>query len=87
MFNQLYHLLYNLSIFCFKDLETQFVPLLKRLATGDWFTSRTSACGLFAVCYSRSSPSTKGTLNLCILFALLVFQRETMISIGLDYFN
>jgi len=35
------------------DLEAHFVPLVKRLASGDWFTSRTSACGLFAVCYGR----------------------------------
>ncbi len=42
------------------DLESHFVPLVKRLATGDWFTSRTSACGLFSVCYSRVSASVKG---------------------------
>lgn len=29
------------------DLEAHMVPLIKRLATGDWFTSRTSSCGLF----------------------------------------
>ena len=45
------------------DLETHFVPLVKRLATGDWFTSRTSACGLFAVCYSRVSAPVKGELT------------------------
>ena len=37
-----------------EDLETHFVPLVKRLSGGDWFTSRTSACGLFACCYQRS---------------------------------
>ncbi len=42
------------------DLESHFVPLVNRLATGDWFTSRTSACGLFAVSYSRVSPPVKG---------------------------
>merc|ERR1712088_1218889 len=52
------------------DLETHFVPLVKRLATGDWFTSRTSACGLFSVCYPRVSASVKADLrsqfrNLC----------------------
>lgn len=31
------------------DLESHFMPLLQRLSTGDWFTSRTSACGLFSV--------------------------------------
>ena len=46
------------------DLESHFVPLVKRLATGDWFTSRTSACGLFSVCYSRVSASVKGTENI-----------------------
>merc|ERR1712226_962774 len=52
------------------DLEQHFVPLVKRLATGDWFTSRTSACGLFSVCYSRVSAPVKAELrsqfrNLC----------------------
>lgn len=28
-------------------LEQHFVPLVQRLAGGDWFTSRASACGLF----------------------------------------
>jgi serine/threonine-protein phosphatase 2A regulatory subunit A len=30
-----------------------FVMLIKRLASGDWFTSRTSACGIFAVAYTK----------------------------------
>ena len=42
------------------DLEAHFVPLVKRLATGDWFTSRTSAAGLFAVANDRSSAPGKG---------------------------
>jgi hypothetical protein len=47
--------------FCLQ--EAHFVPLVKRLATGDWFTSRTSACGLFAVSYARASPAVKGKLH------------------------
>ncbi|XP_077563959.1 protein phosphatase PP2A regulatory subunit A isoform X2 [Haemaphysalis longicornis] len=52
------------------DLEQHFVPLVKRLASGDWFTSRTSACGLFAACYPRVSAAVRGELrshfrNLC----------------------
>ena len=43
------------------DLEGHFVPLVKRLAKGEWFTSRTSACGLFVVCYPRVSTSVKGS--------------------------
>ncbi|KAK0077086.1 hypothetical protein PV325_004477, partial [Microctonus aethiopoides] len=51
-------------------LEDNFVPLVQRLASGDWFTSRTSACGLISVCYPRVSPATKAELrnhfrNLC----------------------
>uniref|UniRef100_A0A665UMV2 Serine/threonine-protein phosphatase 2A 65 kDa regulatory subunit A beta isoform n=1 Tax=Echeneis naucrates TaxID=173247 RepID=A0A665UMV2_ECHNA len=42
------------------DLEVHFEPLVKRLASGDWFTSRTSACGLFSVCYPRVSSTVKG---------------------------
>ena len=33
------------------------------LLTGDWFTSRTSACGLFAVAYSRLGTNTKSDLR------------------------
>ncbi|KAK7806203.1 hypothetical protein U0070_008866 [Myodes glareolus] len=52
------------------DLEAHFVPLVKRLAGGDWFTSRTSACSLFSVCYPRVSSAVKAELrqyfrNLC----------------------
>ena len=36
-----------------QHIEQYFLPLLKRLATGDWYTSKTSACGLFATCYER----------------------------------
>ncbi|KAG1659291.1 Serine/threonine-protein phosphatase 2A regulatory subunit A alpha isoform [Nymphon striatum] len=52
------------------DLEQHMVPLLKRLSSGDWFTSRTSACGLFSVTYPRLSQNVKNELrshfrNLC----------------------
>lgn len=29
------------------------MPVIQRLTTGDWFTARVSACGLFAAAYSR----------------------------------
>ncbi|WWD17683.1 hypothetical protein CI109_102124 [Kwoniella shandongensis] len=32
-------------------IEEHFLPLLRRLSSGDWFTSRTSACALFAAAY------------------------------------
>lgn len=45
------------------DLETHFVPLVQRLTAGDWFTTRTSACGLFSVCYPRVSAQIKAELR------------------------
>jgi len=45
------------------DVEQYLIPLLKRLATGDWFTSRTSACGLFGVIYPRVSNNLKQELR------------------------
>eukprot|EP01052_Picozoa_sp_SAG31_P041839 SAG31_NODE_6457_length_2002_cov_0.821130_4_plen_259_part_00 len=34
-----------------------FLEMLKRLSSGDWFTSRVSSCGLFATAYSRVTPA------------------------------
>uniref|UniRef100_A0A0K0ER32 Serine/threonine-protein phosphatase 2A regulatory subunit A n=1 Tax=Strongyloides stercoralis TaxID=6248 RepID=A0A0K0ER32_STRER len=53
-----------------QSLEENFIPMLLRLATGEWFTSRCSACGLFSVAYKRASPAIKTELrgafkNLC----------------------
>ena len=48
--------------------EAYFVPLIQRLASGDWFTSRTSACGLFSVCYQKVSSGSKGIQALQTIF-------------------
>jgi hypothetical protein len=45
-----------------KHLEEFYIPMLKRLASGDWFTSRTSACGLFAAGYSGSTAPVQDEL-------------------------
>ncbi|KGB79077.1 protein phosphatase 2 (formerly 2A), regulatory subunit A [Cryptococcus deuterogattii 99/473] len=42
-----------------QDLEQYFLPIVKRLATGEWFTSRTSACALFATPYPNASSSSQ----------------------------
>ncbi|KAI8360277.1 ARM repeat-containing protein [Mortierella sp. GBAus27b] len=39
------------------QLEQYYIPLLKRLSMGDWFTSRTSAAGLYACGYALVSPA------------------------------
>lgn len=53
------------------DLENHFINLVIRLASGDWFTSRTSACGLFSVCYSRVNPMIKCKYLLLNCYVLL----------------
>lgn len=40
-------------------LQAHFLPLLRRLAQGDWFTSRTSACALFATAYPLVDEATQ----------------------------
>lgn len=45
------------------DLEVHVIPTLQRLVSGEWFTSRTSACGLFSVCYPRVPASVKSELR------------------------
>lgn len=42
-----------------QDLEQYFLPIVKRLARGEWFTSRTSACALFATPYPNASSSSQ----------------------------
>lgn len=37
--------------------------LITRLASGDWFTSRTSACSLFSVAYPKVSDDVKKELR------------------------
>ncbi len=46
------------------QVEEHFVPLVKRLSSGDWFTSRTSATGLFVVPYEKATDATKSSLRL-----------------------
>ena len=52
------------------DLTGKFIPILKRLANGDWFTTRVSATGLFASSYPHVPDTIQSDLrslfnNLC----------------------
>ncbi|KAG1671645.1 hypothetical protein FOA52_006876 [Chlamydomonas sp. UWO 241] len=44
-------------------INDAFAPLAKRLAGGEWFTSRVSATGLFATAYPRCTQSLKTELR------------------------
>ncbi|KAJ3197504.1 hypothetical protein HK101_003202 [Irineochytrium annulatum] len=45
------------------QVEEFFVPMVKRLTIGDWFTSRVSACGLYAPGYATALPATQEDLR------------------------
>lgn len=45
------------------QIEEFYLPLLKRLSIGDWFTSRTSATALFSVGYNKASQVTKDEMR------------------------
>ncbi|KAK0558114.1 protein phosphatase 2A structural subunit [Tilletia horrida] len=45
------------------QIEEHYIPLVKRLSGGDWFTSRTSAASLFAAVYPKVSPSVQDDLR------------------------
>lgn len=53
-----------------QDIDKKFVPLIRRLANGDWFTTRVSAASLFTPAYPHVSEQLKEELrnlfsNLC----------------------
>ncbi|RKO96657.1 ARM repeat-containing protein, partial [Caulochytrium protostelioides] len=58
-------------------LEEFYIPMLKRLSAGDWFTSRTSACGLYAPAYAACTSQTQSELRR--LFAALARDETPMV--------
>ena len=62
--------------------ETHTWPLsqlltLQRLATGEWFTSRVSAAGLFATAYAKATPALRAELR--ALFGALCHDDTPMV--------
>ena len=45
------------------QIEQFYIPLLQRLSRGEWFTSRTSACALYAAVYDKVGPSVQDELR------------------------
>ncbi|OVA03963.1 HEAT [Macleaya cordata] len=45
------------------DLVDWFIPLVKRLASGEWFTARVSSCGLFHIAYPSAPEMLKTELR------------------------
>ncbi|KAE8663976.1 Serine/threonine-protein phosphatase 2A 65 kDa regulatory subunit A beta isoform [Hibiscus syriacus] len=46
-----------------QDLVEFFIPMLKRLAAGEWFTARVSSCGLFHIAYPSAPEALKTELR------------------------
>ncbi|WVY90250.1 hypothetical protein V8G54_035764 [Vigna mungo] len=46
-----------------QDLVEHFIPLVKRLAAGEWFTARVSSCGLFHIAYPSAPEVVKTELR------------------------
>ena len=55
------------------------VPVIQKLAQGDWFTARVSACGLFAAAYSRLGDAAGAKLTLRALYATLAQDDTPMV--------
>lgn len=45
------------------QLEEYYIPLLKRLSHGEWFTSRTSSAALYSAVYANVSPAIQEELR------------------------
>ena len=45
------------------QIETHYIPLVQRLSRGEWFTSRTSACALYAPVYDKVGPAIQEDLR------------------------
>ncbi|KAG5648000.1 hypothetical protein DXG03_007034 [Asterophora parasitica] len=45
------------------QIEEYYIPLLKRLSQGEWFTSRTSSAALYPAVYAKVSPAIQDELR------------------------
>ncbi|VDL95122.1 unnamed protein product [Schistocephalus solidus] len=71
-----------------RDLQDHLFPLVQRLATGDWYSSRASACGLFAVIYPRVNEATKlSILEMAKTLATRAAPAFTMLTLIPSFFH
>jgi serine/threonine-protein phosphatase 2A regulatory subunit A len=45
------------------QIEEYYIPLIKRLSQGEWFTSRTSSAALYSPVYPKVSPAVQEELR------------------------
>ena len=46
-----------------QQMEQYYIPLLKRLSAGEWFTSRTSSAALYPPAYTKVSQTVQDELR------------------------
>lgn len=59
------------------QIQTTFVPMLKRLASEEWFTPKSSACNIFHIGFSRSSQEVQ--LELIAIYKSLCTDETPMV--------
>jgi serine/threonine-protein phosphatase 2A regulatory subunit A len=59
------------------QVEQYFIPLIERLMSADWFTSKISATGLFTAPYSKATTQSQAKLR--SLFSRLVHDETPMV--------
>eukprot|EP00297_Palpitomonas_bilix_P003329 CAMPEP_0113888016 /NCGR_PEP_ID=MMETSP0780_2-20120614/12591_1 /TAXON_ID=652834 /ORGANISM="Palpitomonas bilix" /LENGTH=574 /DNA_ID=CAMNT_0000876725 /DNA_START=146 /DNA_END=1870 /DNA_ORIENTATION=- /assembly_acc=CAM_ASM_000599 len=50
-------------------IQTEIIPIVKRLGSGDWFTPRISSASLIPACYARAGGQQHDLIDLLKLFA------------------
>jgi serine/threonine-protein phosphatase 2A regulatory subunit A len=51
------------SVLTQAQIEQYYIPLLKRLSHGEWFTSRTSSAALYPPVYARVAPAIQDDMR------------------------
>jgi serine/threonine-protein phosphatase 2A regulatory subunit A len=46
-----------------QQIEENYIPVIRRLSGGSWFTNRMSACGLYASAYQKATPPVQEELR------------------------
>lgn len=62
-----------------EQIESQFIPLIRRLSSTEWFSSRVSATGLYATVIKKLDSSTSVQDELLAMYKTLVTDEAPMV--------
>lgn len=60
-----------------EQIQSAFVPMLKRLSSEEWFTPKSSACNIFHIGFARSSVEVQ--LDLLAIYKSLCTDETPMV--------